>query len=191
MSAFDFSFLEDKGTDENGLVKNKKSKELRIVKKRGRLVVFNGDKQVGGSREINERLRDMKVEVRTAEAGSTVTTYKDLGAKGMEYKRHGVKSTFPSWFSRLGFNSKQDFNKVIERKKGLRFNRLVKKAAKDLSMGYNTSHGRVPADKDFLVKSRQKFDNKNVFFRNIGGKVRPMRFGTGMRKPKYSNDVPF
>jgi hypothetical protein len=154
---------------------NKKSKEVRFKKVKGRLVLLNGKKKVGGTRLVQERLDEMKTAVKSAEAGKTVSTMKDMGDKGYEYKRHGIKSSFPAWFSRLGFNSKKDFQSVMNRKSGPRYERVVNKAIKDLSTGYRTKFGDVPASKKFLVATRQKFDNKNVIFRTINGKVVPMK----------------
>lgn len=167
---------------------NKKSKEVRFVKKSGRIVLLNGSKRVGGSPLVYDRLDEMKSAVKTAEKGSTVTTMKDKGSKGTEFKRHGIKSTFPKWFSRLGFKSKRDFNKVVEKKSGERYKRLVNKAIKDLSTGYSTKYGDVPASKEFLVKTRQKFDNKGVIFRKINGRIVPLKVGN---KPYYGDEVPF
>jgi hypothetical protein len=99
----------------------------------------------------------MKTAVKSAEAGKTVSTMKDMGDKGYEYKRHGIKSSFPAWFSKFGFNSKKDFQKVMNRKSGPRYERVVNKAIKDLSTGYRTKFGDVPASKKFLVATRQKF----------------------------------
>ncbi len=169
------------------LVDNKKSKSISFKKVKGRIVVLNGSKKVGGSRSVTNRLAEMKGIIDKSEKGHTVTTMKEFGSSGAKFRRHGVKSTFPSWFSRLGFNSKKDFNKVVESKKGKRYDRLVNKAIKDLSKGHRTQFGEVPADKDFLVKTRQKFDNKGVIFRKIKGKIRPIKTGSGR---SYS-EVPF
>jgi len=162
----------------NGLKKNKDAKPITFVKNKGRISLRMGSKKVGGANMVTERLNEMKSEIRESQAGSTVTTMKDSGPGKTEYKRHGIKSTFPSWFGKSGFNSKKDFIKVINSKKGVRYERLVNRAVDDLSGGYNTSYGRVPANKEFQVKSRQKFDNKGISFRVIDGKVRPMRFGS-------------
>ena len=96
-------------TEEKGIVKNKNAKQITFVRKKGRISLKMGSKDVGGERLLSERIQEMKDEVKQAEAGRTETTMKDLGAGGYEYKRHGIKSTFPGWFSKLGFNSKKDF----------------------------------------------------------------------------------
>ena len=171
------------------LKENKKSKGVSFVKHKGRIRLKNGSKNVGGLRLVQDRLQEMKSAVRTADRGHTVSTMKDRGgSRGYEFKRHGVKSTFPSWFKSLGFNSKKDFNSVVERGSGERHKRLVKKAIKDLSSGYQTKHGYVPPNKDFLVKSRQKFNNKGVIFRKIKGRIVPMRVGNS--RP-IDDEVPF
>ena len=170
-----------------GLVKNKKAKPITFKKLNGRISLYMGDKKVGGGRLVNNRLGEMKMEIDHATKGHTVTTMKDFGPGGANFKRHGIKSTFPKWFGEHGFKSKKDFRKVLSKKKGIRHDRLVNQAIKDLSKGYDTLHGQVPASKKFQVKTRQKFDNKGVVFRRIRGRVVPMR----PRKPLMDDEVPF
>lgn len=162
-----------------GLVKNKDAKPITFVKKKGRLSLKMGGKKVGGSNMVVDRINEMKSEIEHAEAGSTVTTMKDFGPGSAEFKRFGIKSTFPKWFSKNGFNSKKDFMKVINSKKGVRYERLVNQAITDLSNGHSSAYGDVPASTDFKVKTKQVYDNRGVVFRVINGKVRPMKFGSG------------
>ena len=169
------------------LVVNKKAKPIKFRRVNGRIKLYMGDKRVGGGRMVKQRLGEMKMEIDHAEKGYSVTTMKDFGSGGAEFKRHGVKSTFPKWYSQHGFKNKQDFARVLARKKGIRNERLVKQAIEDLSEGYETPHGRVPGSKEFQVKTRQKFDNKGVVFRRIRGRVVPMR----PRKPLMDEEVPF
>lgn len=169
------------------LVKNKKAKPISFVKKNGRISLRMGDQKVGGSNMVSERLAEMKEEIKGAEAGRTVTTMKERSYGGHDFKRYGIKSTFPKWFGESGFNSKKDFLKTINSKKGVRYDRLVNRAIDDLSRGYSTSFGRVPASEKFQVASRQKFDNRGVVFRVIDGKVRPMKFGGR----SYQDEIPF
>ena len=164
-------------SNNNGIVDNKKAKRVTFTKKKGRISLMMGDKNVGGSNMVVDRIQEMKSEVDHAQAGSTVTTMKDVGPGGPAFKRHGIKSTFPKWFGETGFNSKKDFMKVLNNKKGVRYDRLVNRAVSDLSSGYDTSFGRVPSSEKFQVASRQKFDNRGVTFRFIKGKVRPLRGG--------------
>lgn len=171
--AFAPSFNDEPG----GLVKNKKAKDITFVKSKGRIRLKMGSKDVGGERLLSQRLQEMKSEIQAAERGRTDTTMKDFGPGSAEFKRHGVKSTFPTWFGKVGFNSKKDFMKVINSKKGTRYDRLVGRAIDDLSSGYSTSFGRVPASQKFQIATRQKFDNTGVVFRVIDGKVRPIKGG--------------
>lgn len=173
--------------ERDGLVKNKDAKPITFVKKNGRISLKMGKRSVGGERLVIDRIREMKMEVEKAEKGSTVSTMKDFGPGSAEYKRHGIKSSFPKWFGELGFNSKKDFIKVLNSKKGVRYDRLVNRAIDDLSTGYSSSYGRIPPSEEFQVKSRQKFDNRGVVFRVIDGKVRPIRGGG----PRFSDEVPF
>lgn len=164
-------------SEKEGIVKNKKAKPITFVRRKGRVSLKMGSKDVGGERLLSQRIDEMKGEVKSAEAGSVVTTMKDFGPGSAEFKKHGVKSTFPKWFGKLGFNSKKDFMKVLNSKKGVRYDRLVKRAINDLSSGYSSSFGRVPASDEFKVKTRQVFDNRGITFRFIKGKVRPIRGG--------------
>jgi len=185
MGAYSFDFPDSK--EDGDLVKNKKAKDITFIKKNGRISLRMGSRKVGGSNMVSGRLDEMKSEISSADAGHTITTMKDMGSKGTAFKRHGIKSTFPSWFGESGFNSKKDFLKVINSKKGKRYDRLIDRAIDDLSGGYSTSFGKVPASKEFQVKSRQKFDNKGVVFRVIKGKVRPIRGGS----QRFDDEVPF
>lgn len=175
-------------SDPEGLKKNKKAKDITFVRKNGRIRLKMDGKDIGGERMVTDRLKEMKSEIQSAEAGHTVTTMKERSYGGHDFKRYGVKSTFPKWFGQSGFSSKKDFLKVINSKKGKRYDRLVNRAIDDLSSGYDTSYGRVPPSDDFRVKTKQYYDNRGVVFRVIDGKVRPMRFGRGRRS---YDEVPF
>lgn len=98
---------------------------------------------------IKDRVAEMRVEIENATKGSVVTTFKEADVGGAPIvKKSGIKSTFPEWFGELGFNSKADFLKVMKRGEGVRFERLLKRAAEDIEKGYKTSFGDVPPLKD-------------------------------------------
>lgn len=175
------------------IVANKKFRELTFKKESGRIVLYSDGKRVGGGRMVKDRLLEMKGEVRAAEAGYTVSTMKDLGDRGYEYKRHGVKSTFPEWYGEIGFRNKDDFMRVFNKKQGKRKDKLVNQAIEDLSEGYKTSFGPVPENQKFRLKTRQDFDNTNVIFRKIRGRIVPIKTKGPAKKQhnKYSDEVPF
>lgn len=154
----------------NDLVDNKKSGEIRFKKINGRIAVFNEKKKVEGSNLLLSRVKEMETEIKFAEKGES-----GIKATNTGFTRYSKKSTFPSWFSQAGFNSKADFSKVFKKKQGMRYERILKQANKDLSSGYKTTDGIVPENTDYLVKTRQKFDNKNVVFRRINGRIVPIK----------------
>jgi len=99
---------------------------------------------------VNDRFDEMISEIDNAQAGRVVTTVKEGNIGGdVDFKKHGVKSTFPKWFGEVGFKSKADFDKVIKSGKGVRFDRLMARAKEDLTKGYNTAFGRVPPNEKF------------------------------------------
>lgn len=172
-----FKFPPSFNNNSQGVVDNKKAKKVTFTRSNGRISLKMGGKDIAGERLLSNRIKEMESEIRQSQAGSVVTTAKDFGPGGPEFQRHGIKSTFPKWFGQLGFNSKKDFLQVLNRKKGIKHDRLVNRAIEDLSEGHDSSFGRVPASEEFQIKTRQKFDNRGVSFRFINGKVRPIRGG--------------
>ena len=164
------------------LVENKKAKSITFKRQNGHIMLYMGERHVGGGRMVHSRLNEMKSEVDKAVKGHTVTTMKQFGSSGVQFARHGVQSTFPKWYGQHGFKNKLDFAKTLKNKQSVRNKRLVNQAIDDLSKGYDSSHGRVPPSEKFQVKTRQKFDNRNVIFRRIRGRIVPMRI---------NDEVPF
>ena len=178
------------GFEEDGIVKNPNAPKVTFTKRRGQLRLLADGKDIAGEKLVLQRISEMRDQVEHAERGSTVTTMKDVGPGSAEFKRHGIKSTFPSFFTSLGFKSKEDFVKVLNRKEGVRYNRLVDQAVEDLLKGYESPFGDVPPSQEFKIKSRQIFDNRNVTFRTIDGKVVPIR---SKKQPKFEDleEAPF
>lgn len=172
-------------SENEDFVENKNKPNITFVKRRGRLRLLGDGKDIGGEQLLNDRIAEMVREVKGAEAGFAVTT-----VKGGQFQRHGVKSTFPDFFRKAGFTTKKDFIRAAERRKGPAFERIVNQAIDDLTKGFSSSFGDVPANKDFLVKTKQMFDNRNVIFRVIDGRVVPLKTSTP-RNIIDDDEVPF
>lgn len=140
----------------------------------GRIRVYTDGKIARGAGKIlRNELGDMGSEVKHSVASGRSIGYKDDGTVN---RALGGYSSFPSYYKELKFKSRKDFAAVLERKKGKRFNDLAERAISNLSTGRDSSFGRIPANRKFRVKTRQSFDNKDVVFRRIRGKIVPMRF---------------
>jgi hypothetical protein len=168
---------------------NPKAPTVRFVKIRGRVVpIVNGHKKVSLSPLVEGRLNELKFEVKHAERGQRgVFHNRETGIS----KNFATTSTFPGWYSQIGFKNKDDFEKVLVKRKSKKFDVLVEKAISDLNRGYDTSHGEVPPNMEFRVKTRQAFDNRGVVFRKIDGKVRPLRFLMNRTQKHNYDEVPF
>jgi len=154
---------------------------------RGRVVpIVNGKQPVGATRPLREELVMREMEVREAEAGKRGASIDDQGNQ----KGFGTKSTFPKFFRELGFNSKKQFLKVMESKKGKKYEQVVNDSISSLLKGRDSTYGRIPPNEKFRVATKQEFDNRGVSFRRVNGKVIPMRFKKA-RKPKKEEELPF
>ena len=138
----------------------------------GRIVpIVKGKRAPGATKILKQELDDRASEIAHAEAG-----YRGVGYhEGHAVKNFGTKSSFPSWYSDIGFKSKKDFVKTIKEKKGVKYERLVNDSISGLLHGRNSSFGYVPPSTSFRIATRQTFDNTHVVFRNIDGRVVPMR----------------
>jgi len=156
-------------------VENKDKPNISFVVKNSRIRLLGNGKDIGGEQILGQKLNEMLQQVKQSQAGHSVTTMKDFGAGGAVFKRHGIKSTFPQFFRDAGFKTKKEFVKAMKRKTGPAFKRIVSQAISDLQNGSETNFGNEPPNKDFLVKTKQLFDNRNIIFRTIDGKVVPIR----------------
>ena len=170
------------------IVDNINAPKVTFIKKNGRVMLRGNGKSLAGERILNERINIMVAEVNAAEAGRVVTTMKDMGVDGIQFRKSGVKSTFPDFFRDAGFSTKKGFIRAAKRRKGPAFKRIVNQAITDLLEGYESSFGFVPPDQEFLIKTKQKFDNRNVIFRNINGRIVPIKTN---KKINTSSEVPF
>jgi hypothetical protein len=61
---------------------------------------------------------------------------------------------------------------------------------KRLNRGYSNEHGFDMPDLEFMTKPGQVYDHKNIIFRRVRGKIRPMRIP---HKNRYDlmEDAPF
>jgi hypothetical protein len=123
-------------------------------------------------RIISKELNNMAWEIKRSEAGSS-TLVKDEHDRVTH--RAFTKSSFPKYMSEAGINSTKDFLKVLSQKKGIRHDRLKNEAIKRLEQGYKNEHGFDVPSKEFLVASKQLYDNKNVIFRRVRGRIIPIR----------------
>jgi len=154
------------------IVENKDFKGISFKKRSGRLVLYSGSKEVGGSNMVVSRLSEMENEVKQASAGSRGVA---RDHEGYALGGYGTKSTFPDYFREEGFKTKKDFLHVLNQRKGVGFELLAKRAIKDLSHGYEYQGREVGANQNFRIRTRQDFNNKGVVFRRIHGRIVPMR----------------
>ena len=138
----------------------------------GRIVpIIQGKKAHGGTKILRQELEDRASEIAHAEKGMRGVGYHE----GEAVKNFGTRSSFPAWYSEIGFKGKKDFAKTIKEKKGVKYERLVDDSINGLLHGRDSSFGRIPASTSFRIATRQTFDNTNVIFRNIDGRVVPIR----------------
>lgn len=157
-------------------VDNKNAPSVKFIRKNGRIIPIIGNKNIpSASSHVQSRISEMTTEVINAQQGR-----RGVGQNG---KAFSTPSTFPKWYSEHRFANKNDFFKVAGDQKSVRNDRLVNQAIADLLNGYSSPSGRVPPNRQFQIATRQVFDNKNVIFRKIDGKIVPIRL--------RNNEVPF
>ena len=132
---------------------NKNAPEVRFIRKGGRIIpIVGGKPSRKAERVLNDNIVDMTSDVRTAEAGRR--TVNDQG------ERVSWGSSFPKHFHEGGFKTKKQWLSAVEKRSGKDFD-VIQSLAADR--------------KNFKVATKQVFDNRLVMFRNINGKVRPIR----------------
>jgi hypothetical protein len=158
------------------IVENKNPPSVRFIRKHGRIIpIVSGKKSYKAEKILKQNIDEMDMEVKIAEAGRRFT--RDDGSWG------GHGSTFPQFFRDMGFKTKKQWNKAIEKQSGHDFDGILN-AASDRH--------------NFKVATKQIFDNKLVMFRTINGKVRPIRAKDenhyefyNWKPKKQSDEVPF
>lgn len=135
------------------LIENKNAPNVRFIRVRGRIIpIVGGKKSYKAEKILKHNIDEMAMEVDIAEAGRR--TANDQG------ERVTWKSTFPQHFHDLTFKTKKQYQGAMQKQSGKDFDLILNHAA--------DRH-------NFKVATKQIFDNNLVLFRNIGGKVRPIR----------------
>lgn len=156
---------------------------IRFIKKNGRVIpIVQGKKVKKASTLVESRLDEMTQEVQWAERGERGVGYNDDREVVSNF---ATKSTYPKFYSELGFKGKDHFYKTVMTRETKLFDRLADRAIDDLKDGYETPVGRVAPNREFRVATRQTFDNRGVVFRKVDGQVRPLRF------KKKNDEEPF
>lgn len=138
----------------------------------GRIVpIIQGKKARGASKLLHQELKDRAAEISHAEKGVRGVGYHE----NVAVKNFGTRSTFPAWYSEIGFKGKSDFQKTLKAKKGIKYDRLVEDSIEGLLHGRDSSFGKIPPSTSFRLATKQSFDNTNVIFRKIDGRVVPLR----------------
>ena len=133
-------------------------------------------KSAFAKKEINSMLKQMEFEIEASEAGSSTLIFEDQkGKMGGVINRSFTPSTFPKFLRETKINTKKDFAKVLAGKRGIRKKRLEKEAIKRLNEGFSNDHGYDMPDMNFRKKTGQVFDNKDIIFRRIRGRIVPIR----------------
>lgn len=159
--------------------------KVKFIRVRGRVIpIFSGNSKgtkprVAG-RIVEDQLDAMEDSVKNAESGKRV-----IQGYGTDTHVVGTKSTFPAFYSQIGFKNKGDFKVVLE-KSGVRHDRLIDAAVSDIKSGENYGMHLPNRSKEFQVATRQIFDNKNVVFRKLNGKIIPLHIKGGSREYKQT-----
>lgn len=157
------------------IVANQNAPKVRFVRINGRIIpIVSGKKSPKAEKALNRGIDEMTSEVSVAEAGRR--TVNDHG------ERVTWGSSFPKYFGENGFRTKKQWMSAVEKKSGKDYEVITKMAA--------DTHA-------FRIATKQIFDNHNVIFRNIDGRVRPIKLKSREQfefynwKPTKKNGVPF
>ncbi len=137
---------------------------------------------------IKGMLEQMRYEISQSEKSSSVLIPSE---NSYQFSHRSVtKSTFPEFLRETKIGSRKAFMRVLASGKGKRFQRLKEEAIDRLERGYRNSHGYDEPSKEFMVASKQLYDNKDIIFRRIRGKIVPLRI---KKKDRYDHlpDAPF
>lgn len=153
---------------------NSHAPSVRFIRKGGRVIpIVTGSKTGVKSRVagqiVNDQLHGMEHSVDIAEKGKRV----HLGY-GTDHEVRGMSSTFPKFYSEIGFKNKADFKTSLD-KPGAKQERLIQRAIEDIKKGETYGFGGPNVSTNFKLATRQIFDNQNVIFRKMSGKVVPIR----------------
>lgn len=161
--------------------------QVRFIRKNGRIIpIFSGKRSGVQPRKaaelVGEQLDLMAIKVDTAEKGHRV----HLGY-GTDHEVRGFKSSFPAFYSEIGFKNKEDFRNALS-KPGLKQERLLERAVSDLKKANDYRFGLPPERATaFKVATRQLYDNSGVIFRRKNGVIHPMRITKAPPHTTYYN----
>jgi hypothetical protein len=130
---------------------------------------------------LNDHIHDMVNEAKASTRGRV--GFKQ-NARGDVIGEWHMKSNFPDWYRKVKPKNIKDLADAATKAKGAIYNRLKDQAIERLNHGYINDHGHDGPDKDFLVASKQMYNNKGVIFRFIGGRIVPLRVGQANIKAK-------
>ena len=170
---------------------NPNAPRVRFIRKNGRVIpIIQGDrkgvKPRVASSIVDSQISAMSESVKNAEAGKRIVT-------GYGTSQHviGTKSTFPKFYGELGFKNKHHFFATLQ-KPGVKQDQLMSAAVKDIKSGKDYGLGLPNRSKQFQVATREIFDNTNVIFRKLNGRVVPMKIkGSNNKIKKTVSDWDF
>jgi hypothetical protein len=146
---------------------------IRFVRIHGRVIPIVKNKKIIKAESLVEaRIDEMTSQVEHAQVGHRGVSKDESGGA---IRGFGTQSTFPGFYGEIEFKNKNDFFKTVMTRNTRRFDNLAGRAIDDLNGGYQTQDGLVPPNRDFRILTKQIFDNRGVVFRNIGGRVVPMK----------------
>jgi len=165
---------------------NPHAPQVRFIRRNGRVIPLISGNRAGvkprvATRIVRDQVEAMSQAVEVAEKGQRV----HLGY-GTSHEVRGFGSSFPKFYGELGFRNKADFRKVLNTP-GARQFRLMDQAVRDIKAGHSYGTGLPNQSRRFELATRQVFDNTNVVFRKIDGKVRPLRL-KGARGSQVTRD---
>jgi hypothetical protein len=168
---------------------NENAPRVRFIRKNGRIIPIVGEqKSMKGSEELQHRLNEMKQEVLTS--SSAGRSFKETN-RGMVHSKGFTN--YPSFYRNIKFRNKGDFLSAYSGK-GKKADILIQQAHEDLSGGYVSSmSGEAPPSMAYRVATKQSFDNRNVIFRRINGRIVPIRLKdkSSKKASTFNDDVPF
>lgn len=127
--------------------------------------------------KINSELQAMVNEIKYAEVNSGLVRKNGEGTG--EVLGRFYDNTFPEWYRETGAKNKEDFFKIVESKKGKRYEKLLAIAEDRLLNGYeNITSGRVMPDNEFRTIKGQ--DQVVVPGADAKGKVIKFDRGEGL-----------
>lgn len=166
---------------------NSNAPRINFMKMNGRIIpIVNKHRVLKAAPLVEDRLNEMKTEVQHAQSAGRLFKETFHGTHHV-----GAFSTYPEFYRSIKFKNKADFKKASETLSGRKGEALVEQAIDDLKGGYDSPAGRVPPNLGFRVLTKQTYDNTNVIFRRIHGKIRPIRVKTNRHSTVSADEVPF